>query len=388
MRYRYDGDCAGPPPSEIYAPGVELCLLDHVPPKPFGEGYGPLPRDAAPVWEDGLPCERVVSDRVAFALDNPPIETQPPGGEQHTFTITGTKTLREFSIMNGGPNVVTGHIDGKQATVYVAKIYDGVYYPIGDCGPDRDCMLLADEDYALESWAYITMQAVEGVAAKLVPIFHGCWTFSLATNQPGRRRWVRMLVLGLVQGETMLAKMLRATENDVVRYPLLPPEQFRLRVFKNLFEAEISMWWDAEISHNDTEPRNVMVRDDGTVVLVDFNLAVVFGFFRWREHPKYLEGEPKLPVSPIRRYWPFSPVGQIIADPAHHGNPWANWIPESWFQNKELAAEWVLETWKDDVGKKYRALPDDFLNHEAHTQRSRKVLAMLEELGRKPADNK
>ena len=195
-----------------------------------------------------------------------------------------------------------------------------------------------------------------------------------------------MLALELIQGETMLAKMLRATENDDVRYPLLPPEEFRLRVFKNLWEAEISIWWDAEVSHYDLEPRNVMVRDDGTVALIDFNRAIVFRFYR-REHPKYFEGAPKLPVSPITRCWPFPPVGNIIADPGHHGNPWANWIPESWLQNKELAAEWLLQTWKGDLGKKYRVLGDDFLNHEAHKQRSRNVLAMLEELGRKPADN-
>jgi hypothetical protein len=343
--------------STPYEPGVVLRIHHHIPPQPFGDGYGPLPRDAANVWENGLPSDRVASDRVAFALDNPPIETEPPGEEEHDFTITGTKTMRPFTIKSGGAHVVTGYIDRKQTTVYVAKIYDGVYYPIGDSVPDRDCMLLADQDYALESWAYETMQAVEGVAHKLVPTCYDCWTFSLATNQAGRRRWVRMLVLELVQGETMLAKILRATENEnnAVQYPLLPPEQFRLRVLKNLFDAEISIWWDAEVLHYDTEPRNIIIRDDGTVVLIDFNQAVVFSFLNRQEHPKYFEDAPK---------------------------------PESWLKNKELAAEWVFQTWKGDLGKKYRDLPDEFLNDEAHTQRSRKVLATLEELGRRPAGNK
>jgi hypothetical protein len=370
-----------------YEPGVVLRIHHHVPPLPFGGGYGPLPRDAASVWQNGLPCDRVVSDRVAFALDNPPIETKPPGGEEHTFTITGTKTLRQFSVKSGGAHVVTGYFDRNRTTVYVAKIYDGVYYTIGDIDPERDCMLLADQDYALESWAYETMQTVEGVAHKLVPTCFDCWTFSLATNQPGRRRWVRMLLLELVQGETMLAKMLRATKSDVVQYPLLPPEQFRLRVLKNVFEAETSIWWDAEVLHSDTEPRNIIVRDDGTVVLIDFNQAIVFRF-SGRKHPKYFEGAPKLPPSPLQRFWPFAPYPSIIADPAHHGNPWGHWIPKSWLKNKELAAEWMLQTWKGDLGKKYRTLPDDFLNHEAHTERSSKVLAMFEELGRKPADSK
>lgn len=189
----------------------------------------------------------------------------------------------------------------------------------------------------------------------------------------------------------MLAKMLRAIEKDAVRYSLLPPEPFRLGVLKNLFEAEISIWWDAEVLHYDTEPRNTMIRDDGTVVLIDFNQAVVYRFVNNREHPKYgyYEGALKLPPSPIQRNWPFEdPGGAIIANPAHHGNQWAHWIPEGWLKNRELAAEWLLKTWKDDLAKKYQALPDDFLNHEAHMGRSRKVLEMLEELGRKPAVKK
>ena len=388
MGFRGEDDpYVGPPPSETYAPGVELRIHHHVPPMPFGDGYGPLPRDAAPVWENGLPWDRVLSDRDAFALDNPPIETKPPGEEERTFTITGTKSMTQFSVRHGGPYVVTGYLDGNPTAVYVAKIYDGVYYPIGDGGPSRDCMLLADQDYALESWAYETMQSVEGVGHKLVPTCFDCWTFSLATNQPGRRRWVRMLLLELVQGVDMMTRMLRAIENNAVRYSLLPPDRFRLCVFKNLLEARISIWWDAEVAHYDMEPRNVMVREDGTVVVIDFNAAMVFRF-HGREHPKYFEDAPKLPTSPIQRFWPFVPYPSIIADPAHHGNPWAYWIPESWLENKELAAEWMLQTWKGDLGKKYRALPDDFLNHEAHMERSSKVLAMLEELGRKPADNK
>jgi hypothetical protein len=248
------------------------------------------------------------SDRVAFALDNPPIETLPPSGEQHTFTITGTKSLRQFDsgTDDGGAHVVTGYLDGDEAAVYVAKIYDGVHYPLDD-DDGMDCMLLADCHYAVEYWAYRMMQAVETVGAKLIPSCVGSWTFALDTNQPGRCRWVRMILLELVHdAETMLAKIVRATEDDDIRYSLLAPEEFRLRVLKNLFEASISIWWDAEVLHMDYEPRNVMVRNGGSVVIVDFNHAIVYRFFHYHQHPKHNAGAPKRPPPPIERYWPVT----------------------------------------------------------------------------------
>jgi hypothetical protein len=47
-------------------------------------------------------------------------------------------------------------------------------------------------------------------------------------------------------------------------------------------------------------------------------------------------------------------------------------------------AEWLLETWGDSVGAKYAPLSDYFLNRRAHAERSPKVQAALEKLGRKP----
>jgi hypothetical protein len=71
-------------------------------------------------------------DRVAFALEYPPVETKPPDKqERHTFTITGTKPVRRFDCSDGeggGAHVVTGYIDTDAACLYAAKIYDGVDY--------------------------------------------------------------------------------------------------------------------------------------------------------------------------------------------------------------------------------------------------------------------
>jgi len=72
-----------------YREGVELRIRNHVPPEAFGGGYRLCPRPKVGVSQDAMSV-----DRVAFALDNPPLETEPPAGEEHSFTITGSKTLR------------------------------------------------------------------------------------------------------------------------------------------------------------------------------------------------------------------------------------------------------------------------------------------------------
>jgi serine/threonine protein kinase len=324
--------------------------------------------------------------RLWFAIENPPLETTPPPSvTEHTFTITGTKTLRRVGIDEGGAHVVTGYLDQDKAVQYVAKIYDGLSYPLENQDTGEDFMTLADCDYAIEAWAYKTMQPAPNVVGKIVPGYHGAWTFSVDTEVPGRRRWVRMVLLQLVPGETVFDKILRASKNDTLRYDLLPDENFRLRVLRRAFEAEISIWWYGEVTHGDLEPRNVMVQPDGCVVIIDFNQAVVSRFRRHGSHPKYFEDAPHLPPSPIRRYWPWAPGGANFADNEKYGGPWARWIPQSWLDNTELAAEWLLRTWGNPPPNKYAPLDDYFLNHPAHKERAPRVIAMLEKLGRKPA---
>ncbi|KAK4149469.1 hypothetical protein C8A00DRAFT_46926 [Chaetomidium leptoderma] len=366
--------------SSPYVKGVELRIRRHLPPEPFGGEYGPNPRPKVPVRIDGLPVKRV-----AFALDNPPLETGPLIGDEHSFTITGTKTLRRPGVDPGGADVVTGYFDRDESAVYLAKIYDGVYYPLENRNMGWDCMTLADHDYAIEGWAYESMQPVATVGAKLVPEYFGAWTFPVSTDQPGHPRWVRMLLLQFVQGETVFDKILKATKNDTVQYSLLPDENLRLQVLKNTFEAEIRIWWDAEVRHQDLEPRNVIVQADGNVVIIDFNDALVYRFCGYSEHPK--NSDP-LFRSPIEHYWPFIPGRDTFAYSEEQGGPWGNWIPEGWVENKESAAEWLLKTWGNPPPDTYKPLSDRFLNHLAHRERSKAVLEGLEKLGRKPAESK
>ncbi|KAK3306254.1 uncharacterized protein B0T15DRAFT_534821 [Chaetomium strumarium] len=104
-------------------------------------------------------------------------------------------------------------------------------------------MLRADCDYSLEAWAYKMMQPVIG--GTVVPAYFGSWTFSLDTGRPNQQRWVRMILIELVEGESMLDMMLPATmdkhgEKGVVDYSRLPPEDFRLRVLQNILKPRSS----------------------------------------------------------------------------------------------------------------------------------------------------
>ncbi|KAG7290329.1 hypothetical protein NEMBOFW57_000329 [Staphylotrichum longicolle] len=288
---------------------------------------------------------------------------------------------------SGGAHVVTCVLDNDPSIEYVAKIYDGVNYPLGAgeeseiyCGIDGDfdCMTRADMDYSIEAHAYSTMQPVIG--GTIVPAYYGSWTFAQDTNQPDRQRWIRMILVEFIQGECMLDIIRRAeTGPDSLDYSLLPPEKIRLCVLQNILEAKATLWWKAAITHSDLEPRNVMVKPDGSVVIIDFNQALVYDYTGYTfDDPRQL-GPNCLPPSLIEWYWPI-PGG--FADGPDKCGSWAQWIPQRWLQDKELAAEWLINTYQDSP----RFMPPtaEFLNWPAHTRLSQKIQRLLEGLRQFP----
>ena len=350
-----------------YGVGTILRIREHLPPKPFTGGNGPSPRRNFDwhVWreenENKIWWEM---DRVKFALDYPPIETDPPSKLERTLTITGSKTRRT----SGGAHVLTCFLDG-QPVEYVAKIYDGAHYPMDPNERGHDCMTAADLDYSLEALAYSIIQPVIG--GTVVPAYSGSWTFALDTNQPGQQRWVCMILIELVQGECMLDIILRA-DNGNVDYALLPRENFRTRVLQNMIDAESMISWEVGISHNDIEPRNVIVKPDGSVVIVDFNQAETNNYKQHAMKQKY--NPTGKPPSPIPRYW--SNIG-------NGKGRWRGWMPERWLEDEELGNEWLILTYQNVP--KYMPPSQYFLDKSCHEGQSRKILDLLEELGRKPA---
>lgn len=360
MRENYDT-----PDRTRYGAGKTLQIRKHVPPEPFTDDYGPSPRP--PVdwsrWE-GQGLGEI--DRVEFALANPPLETDPPGSIERTLTVTGVKTIRD----RGGPHVVTCFLDGDSSTHFIAKIFDGVDYPLDE--KYWDCMLLADKDYSIEAWAYRTMQPVIGGA--IVPAYHDSWTFAVG------ERWVRMIHIELIPGECMLDIITRAEDETGLRidYTRLPPEDFRIRVLKNIEEANLFIWWHAAVKHHDVVPRNVMVKPDGSVAIIDFNNVYLNDFTAsYNNHPRTRKNNPcPLPPSLIEQLWPF---------PGGYGYeyPWIRWVPESWTKDPNLAAEWLVETYRSDS----RFMPPStfWLNQDFHKRDGAKVVQLLESLGREPA---
>lgn len=139
-------------PSTVYRPGVQLVVNKHIPPNPFGRDYKNAESIRKPVYD--LDSS---TDRTMFAISHPPVETEPPPlhpeqAESYTLTILGDLGKKRRG-KTGGPRVLRCYMDSDKAVEYVAKIYDGVFYPLSDYTGD-DCMYLADQDYSREAAAY------------------------------------------------------------------------------------------------------------------------------------------------------------------------------------------------------------------------------------------
>ncbi|KAK4194538.1 hypothetical protein QBC40DRAFT_238416 [Triangularia verruculosa] len=371
-----------------YQKGSVLEIRLHVPPLPFGFYYSAYPREErVELWTH--------EDRVAFALAHPPFDDVPPdpNPEFHTFTIVEDKTQRSSQEQPFGE-------DGSdQAPLLLAKVYDGVgnmtlpesglredYNDINDI----DGMLRADSDYSIEAGAFEILTTHDNISGKVVPRYYGCWTFPLEVSLPelpegqSVQRWVRMILMEFIKGESTEAKINRARnpETRKFQYDLLPPESVRLHVLRQLVETEILLWWEVGLTHQDFAPRNVMIREDNSVVVIDFYQVRITTYLKNSDGktPKERADDPKLPVSPIETYWPFRPSWSFFLVENAAGGCWGT----GYFNGgMEMTAEWLIETWSDD--DRYAPPSEEFLNHVEHMVRSPKIINMLEDLGRAPA---
>ncbi|KAK4251281.1 hypothetical protein C7999DRAFT_10963, partial [Corynascus novoguineensis] len=79
-----------------------------------------------------------------------------------------------------------------------------------------------------------------------------------------------------------------------VDYARLPPEDFRIRVLKNIQEVNLFIWWYAAVRHDNLAPRNVMVKPDGSVVIIDFNNVNICDFTpKYDMHPHTRKQNPR-----------------------------------------------------------------------------------------------
>lgn len=154
-----------------------------------------------------------------------------------------------------------------------------------------DTMTQADPDYSFESAAYEDIKA-GGYCGSLTPRYYGSWTFSLETDEDGvtETREVRMILLEKVEGaQRMTEVILKASTKQepplrlgsmsdewILHRERLPPIEERLKVLKNLLEAWDRIWWDAEVDHDDFHPDDVLIRQDNTVAIINFERATVY----------------------------------------------------------------------------------------------------------------
>jgi len=302
----------GRQPLSLFKPGVKLDIRAHIPPPPFGRDYRNEDTIRRPLC--GLSAHDGI-DRLDIALSHPPLETPyPVPTKSHVLTILEKIHHRqERAGCYGGPHLVRCYLDSDKSCHYVAKIYDGIDYPLSGPGPrGYDCMYRADQDYSREAAAYQNMPL--GLQGSVVPRYFGSWTFSVETGVRGLRRCVRMILLEHVDGECMLDKILRAkgvTQTDLpaelfdtlpIDYGLLPPERERLDVLASVIEAEVTLL-NVGIAHRDVSPRNVLIsRSTKRVILIDFNKSRVYKCYEFGRQVLKSWGPNPLPISPIEYY--------------------------------------------------------------------------------------
>ena len=349
----------GQQPPSRYEPGVKLDIRAHIPPPPFGKWY--KNEDTVRHNVHGLQADDQI-DRLNFALSYPPLETDPPAqAKSHMLTILKKIHYRQVSV--GGPHVVCCYLDSDESRQYVAKIYDGVDYPLVDYS-GCDCMYLADRDYSCEAAAYMSMPSLQG---SIVPRYFGSWTFSVETGMVSQYRCVRLILLEHVDSECMLDMILHAKGvtrptqlatiyNTIpVDYQLLPPEPARLSVVASIIEAEIALF-QAGIVLRCLSPRNVMIsRSPKRVILIDFNLSLVYKHCEFGR--QFLSGRDpmELPISPIERYW-----NDIILT-----EQFGQWIPQTWLMDRNSMLQWLCTRWGGST--EFAPLSKDFLRrHRDH----------------------
>ncbi|KAK4197701.1 hypothetical protein QBC40DRAFT_267390 [Triangularia verruculosa] len=409
-----------------YMKGATLVIRTHVLPEPFGwvqrNDYG---HDGERKYNNNngeFGCNpETRPERVDFVLANPPISGK-TGLETSEFTVSkviiGPKPLRfnsnsddggddEYEYLDepdddpyNGPIIVTGRVQlpGQEEdglSDCIAKIFDGAYYPSNSendfmdspspAGPPPDCATRADMDYAAESKAYnlITEATKEQPElCKATPQFFGSWTIDLPCSKAeSGYRPVRMILLEKLGHVQPMSRFIREAKQEAG--PPLPAEPERLNTFKRLIEADNELWWWCDIHHRRIRPHDVLVRQDGTVAIINFQQAILESYV---VNCSVILDKILNRRSPILRHWPLD-IGKageswkaVDTDADASGGSWAEWVPAAWLDNPNLAALWLLQTFSGD--ERYDPLPQHWLDSGEHNKASKEVLDALVSCGR------
>lgn len=266
-------------------------------------------------------------------LANPPPRTPPhPCQTTHSLRIAS-----QIACGDGrGAQVITCHFEGQEADLFVAKIYDPLYYKWSDF----EITYLADRQYSCEAAAFERLHSVKKDVDKMrqpgvrevlersIPSYHGCWTWE-TTLLDGQHRDVRMILMSHVPYPSLSSIIERGVAGKI-------PAESRMQLLARAFE--IYCWLEFfGVRQNDFAPRNIMVSpDQEQAVLLDFSHSIVKGLpnSRWMAH---VESTPNLPRSPIELFR------------ASCGNNMGDWIPNE-LQAKDAQYRWFMKQWGNSEG--------------------------------------
>jgi len=322
-------------PDFPYHNGLTLTIRPHVPPSPFGStGYTRgLERQEAPQGEVAK------FPQSEWCLHNPVAETAPHPDitEKQMLKIVGGIACKD----GRGAQVVRCQLCHDVNNVYVAKIYDPLYYSFSDrdFGTPVDVTYRADQDYSREAAAFEDLKA-DGADGRFSPKYYGSWTFDMPLiGTPPVLRPVRLVLMEYIKGTDLWTIMERDGEGLGVR--TVPPEQ-RLEIFAKAAEAETNLKFHG-IIHRDFAPRNVMIADPVTregvdshtprVILIDFNNSTCVNRPNFR-YAEFHTTDP-LSISPRYRWWGGCP------------NEFLQWVPDPHRSQDAVFNGWLEQRWPD-----------------------------------------
>ncbi|KAI8947920.1 hypothetical protein F4801DRAFT_559114 [Xylaria longipes] len=327
-------------PRYPYQPGFVMQVTEHHPPAPFGPGGYPHSRHS--YVSESLLEEMSQTQQV---LACPPQDTQwPSDTPPRSGILTVTKTI-SVGEARGAQLVICNVLICGQNELHTAaaKIYDPLYYPARDdlINAPQDVVWMADMDYSREALAYRHLQTTKKwQKSGFSPEYYGSWTFDLALTRQGRehKRSIRLLLIEQLAGSSILDLY---TQNSQV--PTAGPDAFhydeayRLDVLAEMLEGVLKQLHTG-LDQRDLSPRNVMLVPSPRetmpplcvprVVLIDYNISIVFEHTKYRRHPHQ---DRSRPTNPAEYFWSGPPLD-------FHG-----WAPAKWYhQDRRSYQEWLL----------------------------------------------
>lgn len=342
-------------PNLPYLPGFSIQITRHAPPPTFptAEELQELGHQERPrLSEEYL---RTVTHSEAVAA-NPPEEGLLSSPQAKTAQLVITSPIAIGAAR--GPQVVACRVTPQEGDPFtaVAKIYDPLYYNFENSIGyyPRDTVFEADENYAVETWAYQTLEKA-GETGLSAPKFYGSWTFTLPIILNGVRmeRPIRMILIERLNGVSIHASRVqnsysRRAGKDAFHYP----EEYRLEVLARAVDGYVRQM-RAGVRQGDFTGRNIVLVPDEyrptqsemvaglslpRIVLVDYNNAYL------EESPS--DGGDPRPTNPAEAFWG-----------AYLWSDIAGWVPSTW-KNGEAQQAWLLERFRGDGQREmYRPVP-------------------------------